>query len=90
MVERRPLFQTGSHSLRRNAVLFRPSGAVVDLHEQLRLGQAAEDGDLRLKNPGAYVLVLQTDDRAQTHLPSIRFNDYVKVEGLTPAYRSQT
>jgi uncharacterized GH25 family protein len=62
-----------------------PKGAVVDLHERLRLGQAAEDGDFRLKNPGTYVLVLQTDDRAQTHLPSIRFNDYLKVEGLTPA-----
>jgi uncharacterized GH25 family protein len=62
-----------------------PTGAVVDLHEQLRLGQATEDGDFRLKNPGAYVLVLQTDDRAQTHLPSIRFNDYLRVEGLTPA-----
>jgi uncharacterized GH25 family protein len=62
-----------------------PKGAVVDLHEQLRLGGVAEDGDFRLKNPGAYVLVLQTDDGAQTHLPSIRFNDYLKVEGLTPA-----
>jgi hypothetical protein len=55
------------------------------LHEQLRLGQSSEDGDFRLKNPGAYVLVLQTDDLAQTHLPSIRFNDYLRVEGLTPA-----
>jgi uncharacterized GH25 family protein len=62
-----------------------PKGAVVDLHEQLQLGQAAEDGHFRLNNPGAYVLVLQTDDRAQSHLPSIRFNDYLKVEGLTPA-----
>ena len=41
-------------------------GMVVDLHEQLRLGEAAEDGDFRLTTPGAYVLVLQTDDRAQT------------------------
>lgn len=62
-----------------------PRGEIVDLHEQLRLGQAAEDGDFRLKGPGAYVLVLQTDDRAQTHLPAIRFNDYLTVEGLTPA-----
>ena len=31
------------------------------------------------------MLVLQTDDGAQTHLPAIRFNDYLKVEGLTPA-----
>jgi hypothetical protein len=45
----------------------------------------AEDGDFRLRNPGTYVLVLQTDNSAQTHLPSIRFNDYLKVEGLTPA-----
>jgi uncharacterized GH25 family protein len=62
-----------------------PKGALIDLHEQLRLGQAAEDGDFRFTTPGAYVLVLQTDDRAQTHLPSIRFNDYLMVEGLTPA-----
>jgi uncharacterized GH25 family protein len=62
-----------------------PKGEVLDLREQLRLGQATEDGDFRLKSPGAYVLVLQTDDRAQTHLPSIRFNDYLRVEGLTPA-----
>jgi uncharacterized GH25 family protein len=63
-----------------------PEGAAIDLHEQLRLGGGtAEDGDFRLKNPGAYVLVLQTDDHAQTHLPSIRFNDYLRAEGLTPA-----
>src|SRR4051812_46409576 len=62
-----------------------PSGALTDLHEQLRLGEAASDGELRLGNPGTYVLVLQTDDRAQTHLPSIRFNEYLRAEGLTPA-----
>ena len=62
-----------------------PTGTVVDLHEQLQLGQPAEDGDFRFTTPGTYMLVLQTDDRAQTHLPSIRFNDYLKVEGLTPA-----
>jgi uncharacterized GH25 family protein len=68
-----------------------PKGTVVELHEQLRLGEAAEDGDFRLKTPGPYMLVLQTDDQAQTHLPAIRFNDYLKVEGLTPAleYRAQ-
>lgn len=61
------------------------SGAVVDLRGRLRLGGVAEDGDFRLRSPGTYVLVLQTDDRAQSHLPAIRFNDYLKVEGLTPA-----
>ena len=67
-----------------------PSGPAVDLHDRLRLGQAYEDGDFQLKAPGAYILVLQTDDQAQTHLPAIRFNDYLKVEGLTPALEQRT
>jgi uncharacterized GH25 family protein len=62
-----------------------PEGAVIELHEQLRPGGSADDGDFQLKNPGSYVLVLQTDDHAQTRLPSIRFNDYLSAEGLTPA-----
>jgi uncharacterized GH25 family protein len=66
-----------------------PNGIVVDLHDRLQLGQAAEDGDFRLATPGAYVLVLQTDDGAQTHLPAIRFNDYLKAEGLTPALQQR-
>ena len=66
-----------------------PMGAVIDMHEQLTLGQAAEDGKFRFTAPGAYILVLQTDDRAQTHLPSIRFNDYLNVEGLTPALQQR-
>jgi uncharacterized GH25 family protein len=62
-----------------------PKGTTVDLQEHLRLGQPAEDGDFSLRSPGTNVLVLQTDNRAQTHLPSIRFNDYLRAEGLTPA-----
>jgi uncharacterized GH25 family protein len=62
-----------------------PNGAIAELHEQLRMGESAEDGDFRLNIPGAYILVLQTDDSAQSHLPSIRYNDYLQVEGLTPA-----
>jgi uncharacterized GH25 family protein len=62
-----------------------PNGVAVDLRQRLRLGFGAEDGNFRLSDPGTHVLVLQTDDDAQTHLPSIRFNDYLKVEGLTPA-----
>jgi uncharacterized GH25 family protein len=66
-----------------------PKGATIDLHEHLQLGQPTEDGDFRLRSPGAYFLVLQTDDSAQTHLPSIRFNDYLRVEGLTPALQER-
>jgi uncharacterized GH25 family protein len=62
-----------------------PDGTKIDLHDRLQLGGVAKDGDFSLDESGTYVLVLQTDDRAQTHLPSIRFNDYLKAEGLTPA-----
>ena len=62
-----------------------PNGMAIDLRGNLHLAGNAEDGDFRLPNPGGYVLVLETDDRAQSRLPAIRFNDYLKVEGLTPA-----
>jgi uncharacterized GH25 family protein len=60
-------------------------GGVTDLRGRLRMGGVAKDGDFALGTAGAQVLVLQTDDRAQTHLPALRFNDYLQVEGLTPA-----
>ena len=44
-----------------------------------------EDGDFQLGNPGTYVLVCKRMTARRPHLPSIRFNDYLKVEGLTPA-----
>jgi uncharacterized GH25 family protein len=62
-----------------------PDGAVSDLRARLRLGGAGQDGDLRLSSAGPQVLVLQTDDRAESHLPALRYNDYLKAEGLTPA-----
>lgn len=37
----------------------------------------------------AHLLVLETDDKAQSHLPAIRFNDYLMVEGLTPALQER-
>jgi uncharacterized GH25 family protein len=69
-----------------------PNGTTIELHDQLRLGQPEKDGDLRFSNSGVYVVVLETDNRAQSHLPAIRFNHYLKVEGLRPAldYREQT
>lgn len=62
-----------------------PDGTTVDLLERLHVGEATEDGSLQFGAPGTYVVVLQTDDRAQTHLPAARFNDYLEAEGLTPA-----
>jgi len=67
-----------------------PDGVKTDLKGRLHLGSASEDGDFALQKPGAHVIVLQTDDRAQTHLPSLRFNDYLKAEGLTPALYQRT
>jgi uncharacterized GH25 family protein len=62
-----------------------PSGAVTDLRGSLHLGAAADDGSVRLLERGTYVFALQTDDRARSELPAIRFNDYLRFEGLTPA-----
>lgn len=62
-----------------------PDGTRTGLRWNLRAGGETRDGEFRLESAGTYVLVLQTDNRAQSHLPAIRFNDYLKVEGLTPA-----
>ena len=62
-----------------------PTGTVIDLRENLRLGGDAKDGDFQFQDPGAYVLVLETDDDAHSRLPALRFNEYLKAEGLTPA-----
>ncbi|MDQ0008873.1 hypothetical protein J2T07_001032 [Luteibacter jiangsuensis] len=63
-----------------------PSDRSVDLHGALHLGDVAGDGDVALPRAGTYLLALETDNRAQSHLPSLRFNDYLTVEGLTPAW----
>jgi uncharacterized GH25 family protein len=60
-------------------------GSRIDLRDRLQLGGQSEDGHIAFSKPGTYVLVMETDARAQSHLPAIRFNDYLKVEGLTPA-----
>lgn len=52
-----------------------PSGAAQDLRS----------GGIRPAQPGAYVVVLETDDRAYSHQSALRFNDYLEAEGLTPA-----
>jgi uncharacterized GH25 family protein len=60
-------------------------GSTVDLRDNLHLGAPTEDGELQLREPGTYIVVLETDNRAQSHLPAIRFNDYLRAEGLTAA-----
>jgi uncharacterized GH25 family protein len=62
-----------------------PMGSLLSLRTRLHPGSGPEDGSFQLEAPGAYLLVLETDNKAQSHLPAIRFNDYLQVEGLTPA-----
>ena len=62
-----------------------PGGMAVDLRSNLHLGRPTDDGELQFREPGSYVVVLETDNRAQSHLPAIRFNDYLRAEGLTAA-----
>lgn len=57
-----------------------PDGSAVDLSA----GLPGRD-PVSFAAAGVYTLVLETDDRAQSHLPAIRFNDYLKAEGLTSA-----
>lgn len=60
-------------------------GGETDLRGALDLGGTAADGRFRLPAPGVHVLILETDSRAQNHLPADRFNHYLEEEGLTPA-----
>jgi uncharacterized GH25 family protein len=62
-----------------------PDGTTHDMRARLRVGGNHDDGDIALRQNGAYMLVLQTDDKAESHLPAIRFNDYLRAEGLTQA-----
>jgi uncharacterized GH25 family protein len=69
-----------------------PRGMRKDLRPLLQLRGPGHDGTLVFREPGTYLLVLQTDALAYSLLPAIRFNDYVRVEGLTPAllFRERT
>lgn len=42
-------------------------------------------GGVRLDQAGTYVVALATDNQAHSHQPAMRFNDYLQMEGLTPA-----
>ncbi len=65
-----------------------PSGR-LDLSGDLHPGEPDEDARLSLPAPGQYVVVLQTDDKAESHLTAERFNLHVETEGLTPALEAR-
>ena len=59
-----------------------PNG-LMDLKSALR-PSSEKDADIGFPSAGTYVLAFQSN-YAESNLPSIRYNDYIKVEGLTPA-----
>lgn len=52
---------------------------------RLHLGADGSDGDLQLEAAGSYLIVFETDNKAENHLPAARFNEYLEAEGLAPA-----
>lgn len=62
-----------------------PSGKTADLRGTLQSGGAQIGGQQAFAQAGSHVLLLETDTRAQSHLPADRFNDHLHGEGLTPA-----
>jgi uncharacterized GH25 family protein len=62
-----------------------PDGKAVDQRGMLQAGSARLGGAKVLAAAGSHVLWLETDTRAQSHLPADRFNDHLHIEGLTPA-----
>jgi uncharacterized GH25 family protein len=61
-----------------------PDGVVTDHQAELRAGTMDKDHLLTFGAPGTHVLILETS-HAESTLPGLRFNDYLKQEGLTPA-----
>jgi len=60
-----------------------PKGA-VDQKRTLQPGAGVFNSPMSFGGPGTYVVALETN-HASSVLPAIRFNDYLKFEGLTPA-----
>lgn len=68
-----------------HVVLFRTIGpdGMIDRRANLKMGATGFDAIVPLARPGAYVFVLQSNSTA-SQLPSLRFNDYISAEGITP------
>ncbi|CAN5444858.1 hypothetical protein BH10PSE5_BH10PSE5_12200 [soil metagenome] len=60
-----------------------PNGR-VDRMKELRASSADADHPLNFAAPGTQILVMQSN-HAQSELPGLRFNAYIKDEGMTPA-----
>lgn len=60
-----------------------PAGA-IDHRPTLRPESLSQDFPIQLKEPGVHVLMMESA-YAESTLPALRFNDYLKQEGLTPA-----
>ncbi len=63
-----------------------PNGG-MDLKDSLH-PTSERDAVLSFPSPGTYVLAFQSSP-AYSNLPSIRYNDYIKVEGLTPSIQAR-
>lgn len=60
-------------------------GQRTDLRSRLDIGSKTSDLTTVFEKAGAYVLLFETDNAAQSHLPAAKFNEYLLREGLTPA-----
>jgi uncharacterized GH25 family protein len=65
--------------------VFRDMGprGMIDLRPALAKGVGTQNFKLSFAAPGSHVVVLETN-HALSNLPFIRFNDYVKLEGIQP------
>ncbi len=55
-----------------------------DISNALLPAGGKADANLSFSTPGSYIVVLETS-RAESVLPGIRFDDYIKAEGIAPA-----
>lgn len=61
-----------------------PGGAATDQRSSLTMRMLTGPFNVAFTQPGVHVLTMESS-HAESTLPAARFNDYLKVEGLTPA-----
>lgn len=65
------------------------SGGTKDIRTALLPPGGPADANVSFSQAGTYIVVLETN-RAASDLPAIRFNDYIKAEGIAPAIAART